>query len=132
MTDAHRQLIAERGERLAAQWLEERGWEILERNWSRKLGEIDIVATRDVDWGTEQVPLLAFVEVKATAERGPIAPELHVNHGKRRKLITLAKLYLAENELRHVLGRFDVVGIDLDEREIRHYPAAFDASGRLL
>lgn len=122
---------AQRGETIAAEWLAEQGWEIMERNWTEKAGELDIVASREVEWCGTTVPLIAFVEVKTAERGGGIPPELHVNHGKRCKLVKLAKLYLAKNHLRRVLARFDVVGVDLEPLEIRHYPDAFDAAGRL-
>lgn len=125
-------VVGERGERHAAAYLEEQGWEIVARNWSEgKVGEIDIVAMRTTEFGGEDVPLIAFVEVKAAATAGGILPEIHVDQGKRKKLVTLAKLFLARNKLRRVIARFDVVGVDLEPLEVRHYPDAFDASGRL-
>lgn len=125
-------LIGSQGEQHAVDYLEERGWEIVARNWKEgKIGELDVVALRKTDWDGEEVPLVAFVEVKTSATAGGIAPEVHVDAGKRRKLITLAKLFLARNKLRRVLVRFDVVGVDLEPLEVRHYPDAFDASGRL-
>ena len=53
------------GERIAARWLESQGWEILDRNWTRDIGELDLVVSRRVDWGVADVRLIAFVEVKS-------------------------------------------------------------------
>lgn len=131
MTGLQEDSTAARGEDIAAAWLEERGWEIVERNWRQKLGEIDIVARREVPWCGSVVPLIAFVEVKTAEKAGTIPPEMHVNQSKRGKLVALAKLYLAKKKLRRVLGRFDVIGVDLEPLEVRHFPDAFDASGRL-
>ena len=123
--------IARLGEALACQHLEAHGWEILERNWARDIGELDIIAQRQQTWGRDFVTQIAFIEVKTReASRGPL-PEMRVDHVKRRKLVTLAKLYLAENRLKRVIARFDVVGVDLDTEAVRHHPAAFDATGRL-
>ncbi len=122
---------AARGEELAAAELLEAGWEILEQNWCREIGEIDIIACRREPWGIDDVTVIAFVEVKTRERtRGPL-PEVRVNERKRRKLVTLAKLYLAEKRLRRVVARFDVIGVDLDTQSVRHHAAAFDASTRL-
>ena len=122
---------AARGESVAAEWLEQQGWEILERNWTRDLGEVDIVALREVDWAGETVAMIAFVEVKSRETGHGLLPEGHVDARKRHKLVRLAKLYLSEHRLKRVLGRFDVIGVDLDPPQVRHYPAAFDGAGRL-
>lgn len=125
------QSTARAGERLAAEYLTEEGWEILARNWSCKIGEIDIVAYRDVAWGDETVVQLAIVEVKTSAEAYRVKPERHVDQRKRRKLVNLAKFFLAESELRQVTVRFDVIGVTLADEDVRHYPAAFDGRARL-
>lgn len=123
--------IAEKGETLAAAWLEQEGWEIVERNWVHEIGELDIVAMRVQRWGDREVQQFAFVEVKAREVSVGPRPEVRVGARKRRKVATLAKLYLAIGNARDCLARFDVIGVDLDTGEIRHYPAAFDAEGRL-
>lgn len=123
--------IAERGEDLACEHLVAAGWEIVERNWTRDLGEVDVIALRTEPWGEQTVRQFAFVEVKTReVSRGPL-PELRVDHVKRRKLVALGKLYLAENRLKKVLARFDVIGVDLDTETVRHHPSAFDGAGRL-
>lgn len=45
------------GEKLAADWLEKKGFTILEKNWRHKRLEVDIIAEKD--------NLLHFIEVKA-------------------------------------------------------------------
>lgn len=119
------------GEQLAVRWFEKHGWEVLARNWTRDIGELDLVVARPMHWGVEQVRLIAFVEVKSRlSTRGPL-PEVRVDARKRRKLITLARLYLAEHQLRRCVARFDVVGVDVEDEVVRHYASAFDGSGAL-
>lgn len=119
------------GEKIAAEWLSEQGWEILERNWTSDLGELDIVAQKQEQWGDRRVPIIAFVEVKTRRTDHDILPERRVDHRKRRKVVNLAKLYLSTTNTRRVIARFDVIGVDLDGPVVRHYPGAFDGSGRL-
>lgn len=123
--------ISEAGESHAAAWLEDQGWVILERNWTHPLGELDIVAMRSVRWGDREVPQLAFVEVKTSAASGGLAPEVRVGPRKRRQIAKLAKLYVAMSGVGDYVARFDVIGVDLDTLQVRHFVGAFDADGRL-
>ena len=52
----HADAQGRRGETYAAQWLERRGWTILDRRVKTKAGEVDLVARRP--------GLVAFIEVK--------------------------------------------------------------------
>lgn len=123
--------VARRGETLACEMLEAGGWEIAARNWSREIGELDLVAVREQAWGDQEVTQVAFVEVKTREfARGPL-PEQRVDAAKRRKIVTLGKLYLAEHRMKRALARFDVIGVDLETQVVRHYPAAFDGTGQL-
>lgn len=74
-------------EELAAAWLEQRGYEILERNfWTRK-GEIDLVARHR--------GYLVFVEVKYRKNQNSGAPEEAVDRRKQRRIMEAAGVYLA-------------------------------------
>ena len=126
-----RSVVAARGEDLAAEFLAESGWDIVERNWSHRIGEIDIIASRPIEWDEKDALQLAIIEVKAARTDQRIKPERHVDHRKRGRLVRLARLYLAEADLERVCLRFDVIGVTLDTEEVRHYPAAFDGRGRL-
>ena len=54
--------IGDKGEKIAAEYISDRGYEVLDRNYHTRYGEIDLVA-RDGDD-------LIFVEVKATDKQG--------------------------------------------------------------
>ena len=107
------------GERIAAAWLRERGFRIVELNYRFGRGEVDIVAE---DGGT-----LVFCEVKyrATDEFGP--PETAVTARKQRQIRFVAQGYLLERGIRDTACRFDVVGIREvgGQVEICHLPNAF-------
>ena len=120
------------GEELAAAHLAEAGWTIRARNVVMKIGELDIVASRETTLGDERAELIAFVEVKTRASSTQIPAEVNVTRRKRRKLNSLAKVFLDEHDLHDVCARFDIVTVDLESTppEISHYPAAFDADGR--
>lgn len=96
------------GESLAAVFLRNQGYRIIERNYRTALGEIDIVA-RDGD-------TLVFVEVKARRSRryGPAKGALTA--AKRRVISKVAQLYLKTTRQSSVRARFDVVAIDAAAR----------------
>ena len=106
-------------EELAAEYLKERGFVILERN--RKCGgvEADIIAA---DGGE-----LVFVEVKASDFCGA-HPVEHVGNEQMRRYIRAANAYIAEKKLFGVNVRFDVV--EVKDGRMHHIPAAFDANTR--
>lgn len=93
------------GERLAAQHLEAKGYEVLERNWRTARGEIDLV----VQAGQE----LVFVEVKTRRGRAMGSPEEGITRRKADKLLLLAQQYLAEKDL-EADWRIDLVAVELD------------------
>src|SRR5947209_4231245 len=84
---ARRQLGAS-GERVAANWLEARGYRILARNWRCPYGELDLIA--------EQNGEIIFVEVKTRRGATHGAPEEAITPAKRVRLIAAAQTYLAE------------------------------------
>ncbi|HSF19973.1 MAG TPA: YraN family protein [Vicinamibacteria bacterium] len=91
------------GESVAARELERRGYQIVERRWRSRLGEIDIVA-RDGE-------TLVVVEVKARSGEDYGPPADAVDAVKQRRLVRLAKAYLRARRLGEPRVRFDVVGV---------------------
>jgi putative endonuclease len=92
-------------ETLAAEYLRTQHYEILERNFRCRQGEIDIIA-RDGEY-------LCFVEVKyrANGEAGRAADA--VNYRKQQKIVRVAEYYLMKHGLNEwTPSRFDVVAID--------------------
>jgi putative endonuclease len=115
--------LGHRAEALAAEYLESLGYTIIDRNWRRPEGELDLVAARD--------GLCVFVEVRSRtgSERGH--PLETVNASKRARVLRSARLYLDEEKPQAAVFRFDVVGVTfaLDESppEIVHIEDAFQA-----
>lgn len=100
-----RQSLGKWGESVAAVHLEAKGYEILSRNWRCSKGEIDLIAQA----GQE----LVFVEVKTRKGRDTGTPEEGLTVKKGKKLLELAQLYLAENDL-EADWRIDLVAVELD------------------
>jgi putative endonuclease len=120
--DAHAGTLGERGENVAAKYLTQLGYRILQRNYRSKLGEIDIVA-RDGR-------VLVFVEVKTRADAQP-RPEDQVNLEKQNQITKSASLYLNRFGHPQPPARFDVIAIvwpDGREPQIEHHQNAFDAT----
>jgi putative endonuclease len=115
--------LGQRAETLAADYLEERGYAVVARNWRRPEGELDLIVTRD--------GLCVFVEVRSRTgiERGH--PLETVNASKRARVLRAARLYLDEEKPPAAVFRFDVVGVtfSLDDSppEIVHVEDAFQA-----
>jgi putative endonuclease len=106
---------------LATSLLEARGYRIIERNWRRPEGELDLVAD---DRG-----ILVFVEVRSRTgeERGH--PLETVNARKRARVVRAARLYLEAAQPTATAFRFDVVGVtfaaDGGQPAITHLEDAF-------
>lgn len=111
------------GEALACEHLKDRGYEVLERNFRCRAGEVDIVA--------RQGDVTVFVEVKE--RRTPRYGEGYeaVTLGKRRRVIRAARFFAGLRGLGESALRFDVISIDRSDGrpKLRHDQNAFDASG---
>ena len=94
------------GEEQAARYLRRRGWRIVERNYTVRQGEIDLIAH---DGGT-----LCFVEVKVRSNLRYGLPREYVTYSKREKLRTTAEYYLATHDADAVC-RFDVAEVYTDK-----------------
>ncbi len=111
---AHRAAVGARGEDTAAAWYEEHGYEILERNWRRREGEIDLIA--------RQGRTVVFCEVKARSSGDFGSGAEAVVPAKQRRIRRLAARWLAE--LTPASGRalvdlrFDVVSITGSELDV--------------
>jgi len=106
----YRKKLGRRGEKAALHFLQRHGYQILERSYRCKLGEIDIVARE----GTE----LVFVEVKTRCSLSFGLPVESISRQKRKKLTQLALTYLSHHKMHHIACRFDVVGILLEKDKI--------------
>jgi putative endonuclease len=93
-----------RGEEIAARFLLERGFRIVERNFRfRRIGEIDIVA-REGEY-------LVFCEVKMRTNDEYGLPEFAVTPSKQETIRRVASAYLAMKGISDTPCRFDVVTI---------------------
>ena len=102
--------VGQRGEDIAATYLEDNGFGILDRNWNLHKGcEIDIVAHRD--------GIVHFVEVKTRSNAAFTTPESAINQEKLKHLIKAAKAYKKQNLMDNITCRIDSIAIVLKEGE---------------
>ncbi len=98
-----RKTLGREGEDRAAEFLQKRGYKILDRNYHTRAGEIDIIALHD--------GAVVFVEVKTRTSDRYGAPELAVNRQKQRRMVRAALGYIKYKKIHQVPCRFDVVAI---------------------
>ena len=115
-----RKAVGELGEKMALEYLQKRGYRILETNFRCREGEIDIIA-RDKDY-------LVFVEVRTRRGFSFGTPEESVTATKKEKLTSLAFAYLQTRRNSPSSWRFDVVAVELNqERQISRIELIQDA-----
>lgn len=92
---AYNRLIGNVGEDIACIWLKKHDFLVVERNYSRKWGEIDIIAAKD--------KILQFIEMKSVTVKGVQdveghRPEENVHEAKVRRLKRAIQTYLLERK----------------------------------
>ena len=92
-----------RGEDVALRYLLSRGFQLVERNYRTRYGEVDLVL--------RQAGTLVFVEVKWRSNLDYGSPVEAVDQRKQQAIRSMAEQYLAEKEPDFEEIRFDVVGI---------------------
>ena len=97
--------LGKEGENIAADWLNSNGYTLVARNYRKRFGEVDIIATQD--------DYLVFIEVKTRASNQYGSPFEAVTVQKQRQLSRIAIDYLTRNKLLDIPCRFDVVSVKL-------------------
>lgn len=107
------QKTGEIGEHVAVRYLQNKGYSVTERNYTKKWGEIDIIAKKG--------KILHFIEVKSkTAGGGDYHVEEQMHSWKQDRLRRTIQTYLAENKVGE--WQFDLLtvelGFDLKEAKV--------------
>ena len=105
-------------EELAARWLTGKGFEILEKNYRCRIGEIDLIA-RDREY-------LVFCEVKYRRTKSAGSALEAVDTKKQKRLYRCAQQYVAAHKIPDAAARFDVVAIE--GHEVCHIENAFEGA----
>ena len=102
MTDARRAL-GRSGEDAAAAWYEGQGYQVVERNWRCREGELDLIVRRGRTF--------VFCEVKSRSSTSFGSPQEAVTRAKQARIRHLAARWLAESPVPAVAIRFDVASV---------------------
>lgn len=116
-------MLGKAGERIATEYLEKRGWEVVDRNISRREGEIDLVAIKG--------DTTAFIEVKLRTSRRMGAAVQQISAAKGARLLALAEAYWADHQELPENLRIDLIAIELtvggDVGQLNHIESAIEA-----
>ena len=104
---------------IAVRYLEEKGYQILERNFRCRYAEIDIIAKKE--------EMIIFFEVKYRKNALAGSSLEAVDYRKQKRISKAALYFLARQGTLEVPCRFDVIGID--GTEIVHVEHAFEYTG---
>ncbi len=91
MTKTPKRKTGDIGEEVVCQYLERKGFRVLERNYLRKWGEIDIIA--------EKGDLISFVEVKTVTRATGLRPEENMHPAKLKRLHRAIQTYLLDRKV---------------------------------
>lgn len=111
--------MGNRAEKLAADWLSAKGYELVESNFRYKHAEIDLIM--------KYRGVLVFVEVKFRSGTGFGYAEEFVDYKKSELIITAADHYVHLRDW-HKGIRFDIVGVYIDRHgsiAFKHFEDAF-------
>ena len=110
--------LGKHGEKLAVNYLQENGYEILETNWVFQKAEVDIIARK------ENVLVIIEVKTRSTLDFG--LPQDFVKPKKIQLLVKAVNEYVIFNDL-DVEVRFDIIAIYKEDKtyKIEHIEDAF-------
>jgi putative endonuclease len=102
----HNRSIGKIGEDTAVEYIENRGYKVIDRNYTSRWGEIDIISEKD--------GVLVFVEVKTKIGDKYGAPWESVTFFKYQKLKRSIQYYITSNKNSNRKCRIDVCGVLLN------------------
>ncbi|MDX1446259.1 YraN family protein [Lishizhenia sp.] len=112
------QILGKIGEDLAVEYLLNKGYKLIDRNYRFGRNEVDIIVADENQ--------IIFVEVKTRNNNNIGEPYQAVTRKKQRQIIKVAHNFIVENEV-ELEARLDVISIVLNQKEkkIEHIEAAF-------
>ncbi len=133
MEEIGRKMLGNIGEEVAARYLEDSGYEIVDRNYYCRQGEIDLIVRREIqdeaggrenETGSSE---LVFVEVKTISNLAFGAAEYRVDRRKQARIRYTAREYLANQDEYYEEIRFDGIFVFRcdDSWKINHIENAF-------
>lgn len=102
----NKKITGNEGEDRACQFLKEKGFKVLERNWRTRTGEIDIIVNKD--------DLIVFVEVKTIPNGTRDMLQRELNQQKLQRIVKTSKCFLIKHrEYNSSYIRYDVIVLDM-------------------
>lgn len=98
------------GEEVACDYVKKLGYEIIEKNYRNKMGEIDIIAKDKNE--------IIFIEVKTRCQKKYGSPSEAVDRRKKRHIYHVAEFYLIINKLENAFCRIDVIEVYFKDEKI--------------
>ncbi|HLD03640.1 MAG TPA: YraN family protein [Candidatus Dojkabacteria bacterium] len=95
-------------EQTAVNYLKRTGYRILERNYRKRIGEIDIIAAKE--------NTVVFVEVKSLQSESLLVLGQTISALKKQKLVKICQYWLTENDKANYNWRIDFIGLVVDIR----------------
>jgi len=118
----NKDIIWKIGEEVAKKYLENKGYEIIDQNYSTKYSEIDLIVRKLAPPGGDNV--LIFVEVRTKRSSAFVSPEESIDYKKLKKLYWNAEAYMANKKYKGQ-SRVDAICIILDfnnnVEKLEHY-----------
>lgn len=119
-------LLGTFGEDMACSYLESNGYRIIERNFSCKAGEVDIIAMEG--------DTIAFIEVKCRTSTNYGSPSEAVSYYKQNRIVKTALFFMTKHKIFDYMCRFDVIEVlkegNKDNLCINLIKNAFEYSGK--
>ena len=113
--------LGDLGENIACDYLQNHEYQIIERNFKCRQGEIDVIAA-DL-----QKKELVFIEIKTRTSLNYGLPSVAVTKKKREHIFKSIEYYIYKNHIRNIAIRLDVMEIYLyrSSNKVNHIKKAF-------
>ena len=114
------QKIGEYGESICAKWLENNRFGIIDRNYTTRSGEIDIIASKE--------GVIHFIEVKSVScettedleNQDVYNPAENMTQEKIKRCFSAISEYKSENQLVSHETQLDLYMVFIDQRNLKH------------
>ena len=117
---SERQKIGELGEDLAVKFLMKHGFSIVERNYTRRMGEIDIIAKKQgklrfIEVKSLQRSLVSHeTQQKASYTGNMFRPEDNMHPAKLKKMYRTMEVYISEKGIADLEWQIDLITVYID------------------
>jgi len=119
------QKIGEIGESIASSFIETKGFDIIERNYTRKTGEIDIVTRENGKYVFIEVKTVSCEIIGKKVHLFGFKPESQFHVKKITKFLSAVKTFSRENNINVFETRVDLICVYLDSKNmkslVKHY-----------